>query len=268
MGAPSSERMSHGIGMEGLMNVFSGVMGTGGSTSYSENIGAIGLTGVASRYVVQIGAALMILVGFVGYFGQLVATIPSPIIGGLYIAMFAQIVGVGLSNLKYVDLDSSRATSSSSESRSSPGWPSRSTCGERRERERLSTGTGRQLPRWSRFWVPTSSQTPSTSSDRQAWPSEGSSRFSSITRSPGRLRNVDSPRGRKRPKRMRISRPLTNVFSDKKTSRNKLLRDPRSRCWVPRERTAETPLRPNYSRPVFWSFIRSSVSSVSPSLNF
>jgi len=108
MGAPSSERMSHGIGMEGLMNVFSGVMGTGGSTSYSENIGAIGLTGVASRYVVQIGAALMILVGFVGYFGQLVATIPGPIIGGLYIAMFAQIVGVGLSNLKYVDLDSSR----------------------------------------------------------------------------------------------------------------------------------------------------------------
>ncbi|MGQ3328899.1 MULTISPECIES: uracil-xanthine permease family protein [Halorubrum] len=108
MGAPSSERMTHGIGMEGLMNVFSGVMGTGGSTSYSENVGAIGLTGVASRYVVQIGAALMILVGFVGYFGQLVATIPSPIIGGLYIAMFAQIVGVGLSNLKYVDLDSSR----------------------------------------------------------------------------------------------------------------------------------------------------------------
>ena len=108
MGAPSSERMTHGIGMEGLMNVFSGVMGTGGSTSYSENVGAIGLTGVASRYVVQIGAALMILVGFVGYFGQLVATVPSPIIGGLYIAMFAQIVGVGLSNLKYVDLDSSR----------------------------------------------------------------------------------------------------------------------------------------------------------------
>lgn len=108
MGAPSSERMTHGIGMEGLMNVFSGVMGTGGSTSYSENVGAIGLTGVASRYVVQIGAALMILVGFVGYFGQLVATVPSPIIGGLYVAMFAQIVGVGLSNLKYVDLDSSR----------------------------------------------------------------------------------------------------------------------------------------------------------------
>lgn len=107
-GAPSGRRTNHGIGMEGLMNVFSGLMGTGGSTSYSENIGAIGLTGVASRYVVQVGAALMLVVGFVGYFGQLVATIPGPIVGGLYIAMFGQIVAVGLSNLKYVDLDSSR----------------------------------------------------------------------------------------------------------------------------------------------------------------
>jgi xanthine/uracil permease len=108
IGAPSERRINHGIGMEGLMNVFAGLMGTGGSTSYSENIGAIGLTGVASRYVVQIGAAVMLVVGFVGYFGQLIATIPDPIVGGLYIAMFGQIVAVGLSNLEYVDLDSSR----------------------------------------------------------------------------------------------------------------------------------------------------------------
>jgi xanthine/uracil permease len=108
IGAPSERRINHGIGMEGLMNVFAGLMGTGGSTSYSENIGAIGLTGVASRYVVQIGAAVMLVVGFVGYFGQLIATIPDPIVGGLYIAMFGQIVAVGLSNLEYVDLNSSR----------------------------------------------------------------------------------------------------------------------------------------------------------------
>ncbi|QIB73825.1 xanthine permease [Halogeometricum borinquense] len=108
IGAPSEKRINHGIGMEGVMNIFSGLMGGSGSTSYSENIGAIGLTGVASRYVVQVGAAVMLVVGFVGYFGQLVATIPDPIVGGLYIAMFGQIVAVGLSNLKYVDLDSSR----------------------------------------------------------------------------------------------------------------------------------------------------------------
>ncbi|ELY69965.1 uracil-xanthine permease family protein [Natrinema versiforme] len=109
-GAPSGKRINHGIGMEGLMNVFSGVMGTAGSTSYSENIGAIGLTGVASRYVVKIGAVIMLFVGFIGYFGQLIATIPDPIVGGLFIAMFGQIVAVGISNLRHVDLDSSRNT--------------------------------------------------------------------------------------------------------------------------------------------------------------
>jgi len=107
--APSAKRINHGIGMEGLMSAFAGIMGTGnGSTSYSENVGAIGLTGVASRYVVQLGALFMLVVGFVGYVGGLVTTIPDPIVGGLFVAMFGQIVAVGLSNLKYVDLDSSR----------------------------------------------------------------------------------------------------------------------------------------------------------------
>ncbi|MGZ0746026.1 uracil-xanthine permease family protein [Haloparvum sp. AD34] len=109
VGAPSKKRINHGIGMEGIGNVFAGLMGTGnGCTSYSENIGAIGITGVASRWVVQIGAVVMIVVGFIGPFGQFVATIPSPIVGGLFVAMFGQIVAVGLSNLKYVDLDSQR----------------------------------------------------------------------------------------------------------------------------------------------------------------
>ncbi|WP_318569733.1 uracil-xanthine permease family protein [Salinigranum marinum] len=108
-GAPNSKRVNHGLGMEGLGNVFAGIMGTGnGSTSYTENIGAIGITGVASRYVVQVGAAVMIIVGFVGYFGALVTTIPNAIVGGLFLAMFAQIVGVGLSQLQHVDLNQNR----------------------------------------------------------------------------------------------------------------------------------------------------------------
>ena len=108
-GAPNARRINHGIGMEGIGNAFAGIMGTGnGSTSYTENVGAIGITGVASRYVVQIGAVVMIIVGYFGPVGQLFATIPAPIIGGLYIVMFGQIAAVGLSQLKYVDLDRNR----------------------------------------------------------------------------------------------------------------------------------------------------------------
>jgi xanthine/uracil permease len=108
-GAPNAKRVNHGLGMEGLGNVFAGIMGTGnGSTSYTENVGAIGITGVASRYVVQIGAIVMILVGYVGYFGAFVTTIPNAIVGGLFLAMFAQIVGVGLSQLQHVDMNQNR----------------------------------------------------------------------------------------------------------------------------------------------------------------
>jgi xanthine/uracil permease len=108
-GAPNSKRVNHGLGMEGIGNVFAGIMGTGnGSTSYTENVGAIGITGVASRYVVQIGAIVMILVGYVGYFGAFVTTIPNAIVGGLFLAMFAQIVGVGLSQLQHVDMNQNR----------------------------------------------------------------------------------------------------------------------------------------------------------------
>ena len=78
------------------------------STSYSENIGLVGLTKVASRWVVLIGGMILILLGIFGKFGGFFATIPDPIVGGMYCAMFGMIASVGLSNLQFVDLNSAR----------------------------------------------------------------------------------------------------------------------------------------------------------------
>lgn len=106
---PSEKVISKGIGMEGLGSLFAGIMGTGnGTTSYSENIGAIGLTRIASRRVVKSGAVLMIFFGAVAKFGAIFTTIPKPIVGGKYCALFGMIVAVGISNLQFVDLNSPR----------------------------------------------------------------------------------------------------------------------------------------------------------------
>ncbi len=106
---PDEETVNKGIGMEGVGCLIAGIFGTGnGTTSYSENIGAIGLTRVGSRRVVQMGAIIMILLGAVGKFGGLFTTIPDPIVGGMYCAMFGMITSVGLSNLQFVDLNSAR----------------------------------------------------------------------------------------------------------------------------------------------------------------
>lgn len=106
---PGPETVDRGIGMEGVGCLLAGLFGTGnGTTSYSENIGAIGLTRVGSRRVVQVGAALMLALAVFGKFGALFTTIPRPIIGGMYCAMFGMIASVGLSNLQFVDLNSAR----------------------------------------------------------------------------------------------------------------------------------------------------------------
>lgn len=106
---PTKATINKGIGMEGIGCLIAGIFGTGnGTTSYSENIGAIALTRVGSRRVVQAGATLMIVFGVFTKFGALFTTIPQPIVGGMYCAMFGMIASVGLSNLQSIDLNSPR----------------------------------------------------------------------------------------------------------------------------------------------------------------
>jgi nucleobase transporter 1/2 len=106
---PKPSIINRGIGMEGVGCLLAGIFGTGnGTTSYSENIGAIGLTRVGSRRVVQLGALIMMILAAFGKFGALFTTIPQPVVGGMYCAMFGMIASVGLSNLQFVDLNSAR----------------------------------------------------------------------------------------------------------------------------------------------------------------
>lgn len=106
---PNKKTISRGIGMEGIGCMVAGIFGTGnGTTSYSENIGAIGLTKVGSRYVIQVAAVVMILLGLFGKFGGFFAGMPTAIVGAMYCALFGMIAAVGISNLQYVDLNSSR----------------------------------------------------------------------------------------------------------------------------------------------------------------
>ena len=69
---PPVHAVSRGIGAEGIGCIIAGVIGTAnGTTSYSENVGAIGLTGVGSRRVIQTAAMFMIILSIFGKFGAL-----------------------------------------------------------------------------------------------------------------------------------------------------------------------------------------------------
>ena len=105
---PDEATISRGIGAEGHNCALSGLFGSVGTTSYTENIGLIGLTGVASRWVVRTGAIILILMSFVTKLGALVATMPSPVIGGAYIALFGTIGALGIQVLMRADMGSQR----------------------------------------------------------------------------------------------------------------------------------------------------------------
>ncbi|CAB3983632.1 solute carrier family 23 member 2-like isoform X1 [Paramuricea clavata] len=106
---PPPHAINRGIGIEGIACFIAGAFGTGtATTSFSENIGVIGITRVGSRRVVQIGALCMIILALFGKFGALFSTIPQPVIGGVFVVLFGMICAVGLSSLQHVNLNSVR----------------------------------------------------------------------------------------------------------------------------------------------------------------
>jgi nucleobase transporter 1/2 len=63
---------------------------------------------VGSLRVVQVCGIIIMLFGLFSKFGALFMTIPEPIVGGILVVMFGMITSCGLSNLQFVDLNSSR----------------------------------------------------------------------------------------------------------------------------------------------------------------
>ncbi|XP_051532732.1 solute carrier family 23 member 1-like [Myxocyprinus asiaticus] len=106
---PPVHAINRGIFTEGVCCIIAGLLGTGnGSTSSSPNIGVLGITKVGSRRVIQYGAGIMFLLGTIGKFTALFASLPDPVLGGMFCTLFGMITAVGLSNLQSVDLNSSR----------------------------------------------------------------------------------------------------------------------------------------------------------------
>ncbi|XP_031711858.1 xan_ur_permease domain-containing protein [Anarrhichthys ocellatus] len=106
---PPKHAINRGIGIEGLGCLLAGAWGTGnGTTSYSENIGALGITKVGSRMVIVASGVLMVAMGVFGKVSAIFTTIPSPVVGGMFMVMFGVISAAGISNLQYADMNSSR----------------------------------------------------------------------------------------------------------------------------------------------------------------
>jgi len=81
---------------DGLGSMVAGIIGGPANTTYSENVGVVGLTKVASVWVIGGAAVIAILLGFIQPFTNFVGTIPFPVMGGVSILLFGIIGACGV----------------------------------------------------------------------------------------------------------------------------------------------------------------------------
>ncbi len=99
----TGKHLRGGVLADGLGSAFAALMSTTPFSSFAQNIGVISLTGVASRHVVTVMGVLLVLAGIFPWFGALVVSIPSPVLGGAGLMMFAMIIAAGIQMLDKVE---------------------------------------------------------------------------------------------------------------------------------------------------------------------
>lgn len=84
---------------DGLATGLAGALGGPPCTTYSEVTGAVTLTGATNPALMTWAALFAIVFSFVGKLGALLASIPTPVMGGIIMLLFGAIVVVGLNTL-------------------------------------------------------------------------------------------------------------------------------------------------------------------------
>ena len=99
----TGKHLRGGVLCDGLGSALAAIMSTTPFSSFAQNIGVISLTGVASRYVVTVMGVLLVLAGIFPWLGALIVSIPSPVLGGAGLMMFAMIIAAGIQMLDKVE---------------------------------------------------------------------------------------------------------------------------------------------------------------------
>ncbi|MDE1947141.1 MAG: purine permease [Burkholderiales bacterium] len=99
--------LARGLRTDGLGTVLGGVFNTFPYTSFSQNVGLVGVTGVRSRYVCVAAGIIMVILGLLPKMGALVEAVPQFVLGGAGLVMFGMVAATGIRILANVDFKSS-----------------------------------------------------------------------------------------------------------------------------------------------------------------
>ena len=102
------KELAAGLRTDGLGTIIGGVFNTFPYTSFSQNVGLVGVTGVRSRYVCVAGGIIMIVLGLLPKMAAFVESIPQFVLGGAGLVMFGMVAATGIRILSTVDYRGNR----------------------------------------------------------------------------------------------------------------------------------------------------------------
>ncbi|MBF9033406.1 xanthine permease XanP [Rhodobacterales bacterium HKCCE2091] len=99
------KRIKGGILGDGINSGIAAIFNTFPNTTFSQNNGVIGMTGVASRWVGLYIAGFLVILGFFPVIGSVFQIIPKPVLGGATLVLFGTIAVAGIRILATQEID-------------------------------------------------------------------------------------------------------------------------------------------------------------------
>ena len=110
-GAPVGQpELARGLRADGVGTLIGGIFNTFPYTSFSQNVGLVGVTGVTSPMVCVVGGAMMVLLGLLPKIAFVAASVPQCVLGGAGIVMFGMVAATGIRILATVDYERQRGS--------------------------------------------------------------------------------------------------------------------------------------------------------------
>jgi uric acid transporter len=100
--------LTRGLRTDGLGTLIGGIFNTFPYTSFSQNVGLVGVTGVKSRFGCVAGGAILIVLGLLPKMAALVESLPTFVLGGAGLVMFGMVAATGIRILANVDFKNNR----------------------------------------------------------------------------------------------------------------------------------------------------------------
>lgn len=106
----TDKELSGGVICDGLGSSLAALFGALPNTSFSQNVGLVGITKVVNRFTIGTGAVFLIFCGFMPKLATILQIMPQSVLGGAAVMMFASIIVSGVKLMTKDGIDARSTT--------------------------------------------------------------------------------------------------------------------------------------------------------------